>query len=471
MTGSGIHTVAVIGAGVMGCGIAQLALQSGFAVTLTDQSAEMRDTAAAEIRSRLSRLVEKGKLPATLAEKADRDLRLTGSLSDLADSDLVVEAITERLDIKRDLIADLERHVPQTTLIATNTSSFLVSEVAARAKHSNRVAGLHFFNPAPLMRLVEVISSVHTGPEVSERLIQFCNELERIPIRAADTNGFIVNRLGRGYVLEAARAAEEGLADFATIDRIMTSAYGFRMGPFELMDLTGLDVTYPASRAIWEGNGFDSRLTPPALMQRRFKAGLLGKKVGHGFRTQPAAAPNDPEDQPKQLRVFAQTPAIETRARANGLTLAASSQEADVTLLPADGRSLAVQGAETCALVDCEGLDQEAMALTSSATEITGSNFRALTLQSDSAGTIGQRIALQLALIASDMVQQGVASVSDIDTAARLGLGHPEGPFERIERIGAARLDQVRAAIFAETGEDRFRPSPWLSRQAQKAQA
>lgn len=262
------------------------------------------------------------------------------------------------------------------------------------------------------------------------------------------------------------------LADLPMLDRIMTEAGGFAMGPFSLMDLTGLDVTYPASRAIWEGNGFDSRLCPPALMEERLKSGLLGRKSGRGFRTHDpvrVVAPQGPPAPP----VWCATDALANVARGVGLTPAADRRDAQVLLLPADGRSTLAQataeGIDPARAVGCDLAGRMPVFLPSPAVPAGVSGWfcaTGLLLQDDAAGSVLQRIALQLALIAGDMINEGVADESTLDYAATSALGHSEGPIARLRRLGPARMERLRAAIHGETGSDRFRPSPWLTRAA-----
>ena len=237
--------VGVIGAGAMGRGIAQIAAQAGSVVRLFDSRREAVSEAVDSITGQWIKLLEKGRLTQDTLEANKARLIGASSLSALADCSLVVEAIVERLDVKQNLFAELESIVNPTAVLATNTSSLSVTAIAAGLRHRARFAGFHFFNPVPLMKVVEVIAGLKTANTVCEDLSRFAQQMGHRPVHAQDTPGFIVNHAGRGYGTEALRIVGEGVADFATIDRILKDQAGFRLGPFELMDLTALDVSHP----------------------------------------------------------------------------------------------------------------------------------------------------------------------------------------------------------------------------------
>ncbi len=483
MTAIDFKIIGVIGAGVMGRGIAQVALCSGREVRLLDVNRNALQDARDEIVARLGRLAEKGRISSVQIERYLGNLSLCDDFADLGDTDLVIEAVIEDAAVKQDLIALLEALLPPTTVIASNTSSFLIAELASSATHPGRVIGLHFFNPVPLMRLVEIVGGASADEALLMRAERFVESLGHVPVRAADVNGFIVNQLGRGYVLEAARIAEDRVAGFACIDGICSQTMGFPMGPFQLMDLTGLDVTYPASCAIWEGNGRDSRFLPPALLARRYKAGLLGRKVGRGFRVNDTPALNEVATgaispalpiwvSPDHRRVAA--PVLKLLEKA-GAVLHPSDVAPDdaVVLLPIDGGTLLRTAyeneldAERCLGFDPDFPGKDGVVLVRSRVTcdelvgaLAGIGVRVI---EDGFGTLSQRIALQLALIAGDMIDRGVATEAAIDQAAVIALGHTEGPLQRARRIGLKRLENVRARIFAASGADRFRPSRWLT--------
>ena len=275
--------VGIAGAGLMGRGIAQIVAQAGFDVRLLDAKRFVAADAKRLIAEQLATLVAKGRLSAAAAESAVAHIALPESIAGLADADLVIEAIVERLDAKQTLIATLDGVVGKECILATNTSSLSVTAIAAASAHPARVAGLHFFSPVPLMRVVEVINGLLTSQVVIERLVEFASALGHTPVKAKDTPGFIVNHAGRGYGTEALRIIGEGVAEAATIDRILKLEAGFRMGPFELLDLTGLDVSHPVMESIYHQFYEEPRFRPSPLTAQRLAAGLLGRKSGRGF--------------------------------------------------------------------------------------------------------------------------------------------------------------------------------------------
>src|SRR6185312_1071344 len=275
-----LDTIGVIGAGAMGAGIAQAALTAGLGVILHDANEAALIRARGEVQARLARLAEKGQITAEAAADAGRRLTLAERLEALAPAQIVIEAIIEQLEPKQRLFAALEDIVPASTVLATNTSSLPVAAIARVCRHRERVCGLHFFNPVPLMRLVEVIRAADTSEATIQRALALAQRLGKTPVRVEDVPGFLVNLLGRAYLTEALHIEHEGVAPVATIDRIMREAAGFRMGPFELMDLTGIDVNFPATRVVYEGFQHDPRLKTTVLHESLFMAGQLGRKTG-----------------------------------------------------------------------------------------------------------------------------------------------------------------------------------------------
>src|SRR6185437_10000425 len=278
-----LDTIGVIGAGAMGAGIAQSALTADLAVILHDASDAALSKARGEVHARLARLVEKGQITPEAVAEAGRRLTLAQRLEDLAPAQIVIEAIVEQLEPKQRLFAALEDIVSAGTVLATNTSSLPVAAIARVCRHRERVCGLHFFNPVPLMRLVEVIRAADTSERTMQRALGLAQRLGKTAVRVKDVPGFLVNLLGRAYLTEALHIQHEGVASVATIDRIMREAAGFRMGPFELMDLTGIDINFPATRVVYEGFQHDPRLKTTALHESLFMAGQLGRKTGRGF--------------------------------------------------------------------------------------------------------------------------------------------------------------------------------------------
>lgn len=294
-----LKNIAVIGAGTMGSGIAQVAATAGCSVQLFDAFPDAIQKAQKSLQITLSKLVEKGKISQEESTRIAGNIRYESELKSLSGADLIIEAIIENLDIKRKLFADLEQIVSPSCILASNTSSLSMASIAASVKSSNRVVGIHFFNPAPLMQLVEVIPAVQTSNEVLSQAVETISSWKKIVAVAKDTPGFIVNRVARPFYSEAIRIYEEGIADFATIDHAMKSLGGFKMGPFELMDFIGNDVNYAVTESVFTAFYFDPRFKPSFTQKRLTEAGFLGRKSGRGYYDyREAAEINSPsEDQ------------------------------------------------------------------------------------------------------------------------------------------------------------------------------
>lgn len=275
--------IAVIGAGTMGSGIAQVAAQAGHPVVLYDTRREAVDKALAGLRKTLDKLVEKGKFTPEQADGIHGRIAPASDLQDLAGSALVIEAIIEDLGIKKKLFAELEAIVPDDAVLATNTSSLSVTAIAAACARPERVVGLHFFNPAPLLPLVEVVPGLATAADLGSRMVTLMTAWGKVPVLCKDTPGFIVNRVARPFYGESIRIYEEGIADMATIDAALKTYGGFRMGPFELMDLIGNDINFTVTRTVWEAFFFDPRYKPSFTQQRQVESGRLGRKSGRGY--------------------------------------------------------------------------------------------------------------------------------------------------------------------------------------------
>ena len=277
------HHIAVIGAGTMGSGIAQVAATAGCSVQLFDAFPDAIQKAQKSLQITLSKLVEKGKISEEESTRISGNIRYESELKSLSGAELIIEAIIENIDIKRKLFADLEQIVSPVCILASNTSSLSMASIAASVKSSSRVVGIHFFNPAPLMQLVEIIPAVQTSEEVLSQAVETIASWKKIVAVAKDTPGFIVNRVARPFYSEAIRIYEEGIADFATIDHAMKSLGGFRMGPFELMDFIGNDVNYAVTESVFTAFYFDPRFKPSFTQKRLTEAGFLGRKSGRGY--------------------------------------------------------------------------------------------------------------------------------------------------------------------------------------------
>lgn len=276
-----IRTIAVVGAGTMGLGIAQLCVQHGFPTILFDLNAAILAKAEAAIAAGLGKLVEKGKMPPAEREAALARLRPTTDLATVQ-ADFIIEAVVEKLAVKHELFQNLAAQNAPQTILASNTSSLPITRLAAAVPHPERVVGMHFFNPAPLMPLVEVISGVATAPAVADAVQALAEKLGKQPVRAADAPGFIVNRVARHFYVESLKVVEEQVAPFEVVDELLEAA-GFRMGPFRLMDLIGVDTNFSVTSAMFEAFHSDSKFRPSRLQQQKVDAGHHGRKTGKGF--------------------------------------------------------------------------------------------------------------------------------------------------------------------------------------------
>lgn len=290
--------IAIIGSGTMGSGIAQVAATAGCLVKVYDTQEAALEKSKSSLENTLTRLVEKSKIDEAEKNRILNNISYVTALSELKDSEVVIEAIVENLDIKRKLFVELEALVTQSTILASNTSSLSIASIAASCQKPERVIGIHFFNPAPLMQLVEVIPAVQTSTHVLEQTVEMIHQWKKVVAVAKDTPGFIVNRVARPFYSEALRIYEEGKADFATIDWAMKTIGGFRMGPFELMDFIGNDVNYTVTETVFTAFYFDPRYKPSFTQKRLSEAGFLGRKSGRGYYNYSEELPKPTEDNP-----------------------------------------------------------------------------------------------------------------------------------------------------------------------------
>lgn len=296
--------VAIIGSGTMGSGIAQVAATSGCTVKIYDTNEQALQKSKQSLEVTLSKLVEKAKIDENEKNRIQNAISYVNTLQELADSNLVIEAIIENLDIKRKLFAELESLVAPETILASNTSSLSIASIAASCQKPERVIGIHFFNPAPLMQLVEVVPAVQTSEEVLNKSVQIISDWKKVVAVAKDTPGFIVNRVARPFYSESLRIYEEGVADFATIDWSLKTIGNFRMGPFELMDFIGHDVNYVVTETVFTAFYFDPRYKPSFTQKRLLEAGYLGRKSGRGFYDYSKELPKPTEDVNLAKQIF-----------------------------------------------------------------------------------------------------------------------------------------------------------------------
>jgi len=466
----------------MGAGIAQVGLTSGLDVVLYDVNAEAARKASETIFGFIARLEEKGKLEAGFAAAAKGRLRLASELGELAPCEAVIEAIVERLDVKQKVFSALEGVVSADALLATNTSSLSVAEIAIHCAHKERICGLHFFNPVPLMRLVEVVVAPATSPEHAAFAQQIVEQLGKTPVKVQDAPGFLVNLQGRAYSLEALAIAQERVAEPAVIDRIMRDAAGFRMGPFELMDLTGIDVNYAASIYIYEGYQHDPRLKTTPLHALMAAAGLYGRKTGRGFfdYSQGTAMPGSPgpSASPKSFRCRIGEPDVGLEELGQAVGWEAGD---DVVLVAPTGEDCATAchrlglDPKRTVAIDLTALEAKHLTVmgtvggTTLAEDVGGwLRHKGFTVEviADSPGFVLQRMLGMMANLACELAQIGIASPDDIDLAMKLAQNYPKGPIEWVEWMGVPKTYEIVRQLHTITGSDRYRPSLWLRRRA-----
>ena len=494
------NRIGVVGAGAMGRGIAQLFAQCGCEVRLHDSQPEATAAALHEIGKTFARLAEKGKLSSEQAQAAQARISAATELGALADCELVIEAIVERLDAKRALFQNLEGIVGPDAVLATNTSSLSVTAIAAACSRPQRVAGIHFFNPVPLMKVVEVVRGARSDERVVARLIELVRAAGHRPVVAADTPGFLVNHAGRGYGTEALKALGEGVADVVTIDRILREQVrfggnGFRLGPFELLDLTALDVSHPVMESIYRQFYDEPRFRPSVITAQRLAGGLLGRKSAEGFYRYVDGKQEVPEEAP--VPAAGALPPVWLPPGGREAALAATAAGLGATVETGDRAS-----ARALILLAPLGLDATAAAAGFDATRAVavdtlfdhapGSCQRRVLMPTpatrpefvdaaralfaadgatvsvlrDSPGFVAQRVVAMVVSIGCEIAQQRIAEPADIDAAVRGGLGYPAGPLEMGDALGPATILAILEGMHAVTADPRYRPAQWLRRRA-----
>jgi 3-hydroxybutyryl-CoA dehydrogenase len=473
--------ILVVGAGLMGAGIAQVAAQAGHEVLLFDTRAGAAEAAKAKLAQTLDGLAAKGKL--TVQAVAVTLARIT-PVAALAPVDLVIEAIVENLDIKRALFADLEVVLAPEAVIATNTSSISVTALARDMKRPERLVGMHFFNPVPLMKLVEVVSGLGTSPEVAKAIHDLAGRWGKTAVHARSTPGFIVNRIARPYYAEALMLLQERAAAPEVIDACLRAA-GFRMGPCELMDLIGHDTNFAVTQSVFAANFFDRRFTPSLVQQELVDAGYLGRKSGRGFYRYPQGAPTLQSNAPplptaKRLVVHGQGFVAERFAAA--FPQAVREEASDWVGLEADRAQIRLtDGRMAQALAAKRDLQAPVVvfdlplgaggdlayaqsgSFDDQAGWLTALGFTARQVV-DVPGLIVARTVAMLVNEAHDAVQQGVCDEAGADAAMKLGVNYPAGPFEWLALWGAEPIVTLLDRLDAYHRGERYRVSPYLRR-------
>ncbi len=459
-------TVAVIGGGTMGAGIVEVAASAGHPVRLYDISAEAITRAIDGIRQRLESRVSRGKLSAEQAQALLSRITPATELSQLADAQLVIEAASERLEIKQALFSQLAEICSASTLLTSNTSSISITAIAAGIKHPERVAGLHFFNPAPVMKLVEVVSGLATSAEVVEQLCACVSRWGKQAVRCRSTPGFIVNRVARPYYAEAWRALEEQVASAEVIDAALRDGGGFPMGPLALTDLIGQDVNFAVTCSVFNAFWQDRRFLPSLLQQELAIAGRLGKKSGHGVYRWPVETQPELAEPTLAADAAAQVAISDNVTKLDGVLLLETCGETALTLSVRHG----------CPVVVYDHSAGDTVVLAASATNSPAETDKAIyyfqqqgkkVLRiADYPGLLVWRTVAMLANEALDAVQKGVACAEDIDTAMRLGVNYPRGPLAWGESLGWGRVLRLLENLQQHYGEERYRPSALLRQKA-----
>ncbi|WP_228976123.1 3-hydroxyacyl-CoA dehydrogenase [Streptomyces sp. DH12] len=486
------RTVAVVGTGTMGQGIAQVALVAGHPVRLYDTAPGRAAQAAEAVVGRLDRLVAKGRLAPEERDAAAARLTPAGSLGELADAALVVEAIVEDLAVKQELFAALEKTVDEGCLLATNTSSLSITAIAGALRLPGRFVGMHFFNPAPLLPLVEVVSGFATDIASATRAYETARAWGKTPVACADTPGFLVNRIARPFYAEAFAVHEEQAADPATIDAVLRESGGFRMGAFELTDLIGHDVNEAVTRSVWEAFFQDPRFRPSLAQRRLVEAGMLGRKTGRGWyayddegahhpephTAEPAAPPahlvveGDLEPHGELLEMI----------RESGIPLREEEEDKGTRLvLPTGGQLVAADGQTSVEFRDVVYFDLALDYRTATRVALAAGPdtspetlgqaiglFQALgkkvSVIADVPGMIVARTVARLIDLAHEAVAKGVATEEDVDTAMRLGVNYPLGPIEWSRRLGRNWAYDVLDEMHQRDPSGRYAPSLALFR-------
>jgi 3-hydroxybutyryl-CoA dehydrogenase len=476
----------VAGAGTMGRGIAQVLAQCGARTLVFDSQPGAARKAKDSIAQALGKQVEKGRLAAGDADKTLGRIEIIDSVDALGPCHVVVEAIVEQLEAKKNLFSALEKSVSGDCILASNTSSLSVTAMAAACKRPGRVAGYHFFNPVPVMKVVEVVDGVLTEPWATDALTALAKRFGHIPVRCKDTPGFIVNHAGRAFVPEALRVLSEGIADFATIDRILVDAAGFRLGPFGLMDLVGLDVAHAVMKSMYQQYFEEPKYRPSFLAEPRVAAGLLGRKTKRGWYeydkegiATKTTEPAPPTAKPTAVWAVPELKELMVELGAKPELKPSPDAVCFVAPLGADATTSALElgldPARTVAVDPLFGYSKRRTlmktpvtrkAVVESAHALLAAGGVPVSVINDSPGFVAQRVVAHIVNVGCDIMQMRIATPEDLDRAVTLGLGYPRGPLAMGDALGPRRILAVLEAMHDFYQEPRYRPSPWLRRRA-----
>lgn len=489
-------TVAVVGTGTMGRGIVQVSAQGGMRVIAFDEKPGAAQAAKDYIAKTLAGLVEKGRVPEADARAAIDRIVVAKDLGEVGKAHVVIEAIIEQLGAKQTLFAKLEEHAGPDTILASNTSSIPITAIASKCKHPERVGGMHFFNPVPLMRLVEVIPGLKTAPWVTDAMMVLGRRMTREPVLCTDSPAFLVNHVGRAFVPEAQRILTENIATPAEIDRILTGAPGFRMGPFTLADMVGIDIQHSVMESVFAQFYGEPAFAPMNLSALRAAGGLYGRKTGAGWfsydngqAVMPPVAPAPPTRpksvwmRPSEHHAELQAPLLQLFKQAGATieTTAQPSAQALIVLTPIGWDlttacvDLKMDSRRTVAVDVLFGMKGPRTLMVTPATDpsmrdaahgLLAADGQGVSVINDSPGFVAQRVVAMIVNIGCGVAQRDIATPADIDKGTKLGLGYPFGPIEWGDLLGAKRVLFILERLHAFYGEPRYRPNPWLKRRA-----